>query len=93
MSTRLDVSGLTAPEPVLMLRRTLARLEPGARLEVIGDSPELLTDLPAFCAHAGHELIMARPDGAGYVFEIRKTAEAPVRAAPERSRPQLYLVG
>lgn len=89
MSTRLDVSGLTAPEPVLMLRRRLAQLESGSIFEVIGDSPGLLTDIPAFCAHAGHELVMARPSGAGYVFEIRKGAAA----AAERQQPKLYLVG
>lgn len=91
MSTRLDVSGLTAPEPVLMLRRRLAQMESGTIFEVIGDSPELLTDIPAFCAHAGHELVMARPSGASYVFEIRKSAAAP--ASSEHRRPQLYLVG
>ena len=68
---RLDVSGLRPPAPILEIRRTLAGLPAGERLEVIGDDPDLIRDVPAYCAQSEHRLIMVRPaGGATIVFEL-----------------------
>jgi len=68
---RLDVSGLMTPAPILEIRRALARLKPGEHLEVIGDDPGLVRDVPAFCAQSSHELLMVRPaNDAKVIFEL-----------------------
>jgi len=84
---RLDVSGLRPPAPILEIRRVLARLPAGTCLEVIGDDPGLVRDIPAYCAQSEHELVMVRPMGnAQVVFEI-----AAGNAKPEEAVPALRL--
>jgi len=75
---RLDVSGLIRPAPIRQIRRALAALAAGERLEVAGDDPALIEDVPAFCMQAGHALIMAREqENGGLVFLIaRGSADA-----------------
>jgi len=70
---RLNVCGLTRPTPILRLRRALCGLDAGEQLELTGDDPALVEDVPAFCAQAGHALIMAREGEDGrMVFEIAR---------------------
>lgn len=70
---RLDVSGLTRPAPIRHIRRALCGLAAGERLEIAGDDPALIEDIPAFCMQAGHALIMARDaDDGGLVFLIAR---------------------
>jgi tRNA 2-thiouridine synthesizing protein A len=59
----LDVRGLLCPVPVLMTARVMAGLPPGALLEVVGDDPDMLRDIPAWCAESGHRLLEARQVG------------------------------
>lgn len=54
---RLDVIGSPCPLPVLMAIRTMRRLEPGDRLELVGDDPGIAEDIPAWCEKSGHVLI------------------------------------
>ncbi len=53
----LDVSGTLCPVPLLMTARCVADLEPGARLWVVGTDPEMMVDLPRWCAETGHRLL------------------------------------
>ena len=48
----------------LLLKRALADLDPGARVEVRGRSPDLAVHLRAWCRAAGHALELA-PPGSG----------------------------
>lgn len=68
--TQLDVTGLNQPMPILKIRRALMQLQTGARLEVTGDDPALVADIPAFCTQAGHQLVMAQQKGRRYIFEL-----------------------
>lgn len=54
---RLDVIGSLCPLPVLMAIRAMRRLEPGQRLELIGDDPGIAEDIPVWCEKSGHRLI------------------------------------
>ncbi len=54
---RLDVTGLLCPVPVLMTAHAAAQLSLGEILEVTGDDPEMLVDLPAWCERTGNRLI------------------------------------
>lgn len=54
---RLDVIGSLCPLPVLMAIRAMRRLEPGQRLELIGDDPGIAEDIPVWCEKSGHVLI------------------------------------
>lgn len=72
-SPRLDTTGLYCPVPVLRTRDRLKRLAPGAELEILADDPQVLEDLPAFCARHGHEYLGHRVEEGGvFVLRVRK---------------------
>ena len=53
----LDVTGLFCPLPILLAAREMRKLQPGDRLEVVGDDPGILEDMPVWCERAGHRLV------------------------------------
>lgn len=72
-ATRLDLSGLACPLPVLKANKALRGLPPGAILEVRATDPAALKDFPAFAAETGHALLSVTPDGAGaHLFLLRR---------------------
>ncbi|HVT16783.1 MAG TPA: sulfurtransferase TusA family protein [Thermoanaerobaculia bacterium] len=54
---RLDVRGTLCPLPILLAAREMKRLAPGDLLEIVGDDPAILEDMPIWCERAGHRLI------------------------------------
>lgn len=54
---RLDVIGLFCPLPILLAAREMRKLQPGDLLEVVGDDPGILEDMPVWCERAGHRLV------------------------------------
>ena len=78
---RLDLVGLNCPLPVLKSRRALARLMPGARLEVLTSDPLAAIDIPHMCAEDGHRLVEQRREGTRTIFLIE-------RGAGQENRPE-----
>lgn len=68
----LDVTGLGSPSFILAIRRVLLGLEVGAHLAVVGDAPEMIAEIPAFCTNGGHSLIMAEQRDGMLRFEIAR---------------------
>ncbi len=61
---RLDVIGMFCPLPILLAAREMQRMATGERLEVVGDDPAILEDMPVWCERAGHRLLeMVQRDG------------------------------
>jgi tRNA 2-thiouridine synthesizing protein A len=54
---RLDVSGTFCPLPILLSAREMRKLERGDLLEILGDDPGILEDMPVWCERAGHRLV------------------------------------
>lgn len=79
--TELDVMGLERPMPVLRTRRLLKDLSAGQEITVVSDDPHAVQDLPAFCAQAGHHLIMVHDEGGVYRFVIARAADPTEQAA------------
>ncbi|MFL6293092.1 MAG: sulfurtransferase TusA family protein [Thermoanaerobaculia bacterium] len=57
MRQHLDVTGLFCPLPILLAAREMRKLQPGDLLDVVGDDPGILEDMPVWCERAGHRLI------------------------------------
>lgn len=51
---RLDATGLLCPLPVLLSTREMAKLQPGDRLEVLGDDPAMRLDMLVWAEKHGH---------------------------------------
>ncbi|HEX7183307.1 MAG TPA: sulfurtransferase TusA family protein [Thermoanaerobaculia bacterium] len=53
----LNVTGTFCPLPILLSAREMRKLQPGDLLEIVGDDPTILEDMPVWCERAGHRLI------------------------------------
>lgn len=76
----LNALGLLCPLPLLFAVRDMTHLDPGEVLELVGDDPGLLEDVPAWCERAGHRLLEMDEEEGVIVCRIEKGP-----AAPERS--------
>jgi TusA-related sulfurtransferase len=50
----------------------MAEMSAGEVIEVIGDDPETLRDMPALCDRIGAQLLTVTEDAGEYTFRIRK---------------------
>jgi tRNA 2-thiouridine synthesizing protein A len=70
IASTLDARGHRCPLPVLLARKALAGLAPGAVLEVLADDPAADDDLSALCRTTGHRLIHSHASGGVHRFLI-----------------------
>ncbi|MEB3753546.1 sulfurtransferase TusA [Acinetobacter sp. MD2(2019)] len=56
--TELNTRGLYCPDPIMMLRQALRKLQTGDIVEVFATDPSTSWDIPRFCVHMGHELML-----------------------------------
>jgi tRNA 2-thiouridine synthesizing protein A len=68
----LDTLGLRCPEPVMMVRKTVRKMQEGELLNVIADDPATTRDIPSFCRFMEHTLVEANTDQTPYRYLIRK---------------------
>ncbi len=54
---RIDCRGLYCPVPVIRTAEAIREMAEGEDLELLGDDPGILEDLPAWCRSTGHELL------------------------------------
>lgn len=55
----LDTKGLICPEPVMMLHRVIRKANGGEVVEIFATDPASTRDIPNFCRHLGHELLLS----------------------------------
>lgn len=60
---RLDVRGLLCPIPILRTAQRMRTLPAGARLEVVGDDPGIVEDMPVWCEETGNRLLGLEREG------------------------------
>lgn len=70
----LDTQGLRCPEPVMMVRKTVRKMQKGELLSVIADDPATTRDIPSFCRFMEHTLVAAEIEQIPYRYLIRKGA-------------------
>lgn len=69
----LDALGLRCPEPVMMVRLNIRKIESGDTLLVIADDPSTTRDIPSFCRFMEHELIAQAIEDKPYRYLIKKS--------------------
>ncbi|WP_354622617.1 sulfurtransferase TusA [Psychromonas sp. MME2] len=70
----LDTLGLRCPEPVMLLRKTVRKMQQGDLLLVIADDPATTRDIPSFCRFMDHTLVKIETQDIPYRYLIRKGA-------------------
>ncbi len=80
----LDATGLRCPEPVMMVRLTLRKMEAGQVLQILADDPSTKRDIPKFCIFMEHQLIDTKTDEMPYRYVIKKGLIK--KAEPEREK-------
>ncbi|WP_130803587.1 sulfurtransferase TusA [Acinetobacter ihumii] len=55
---QLNTRGLRCPEPVMMLHQAIRKSKSGDVVEVLATDPSTSWDIPKFCMHLGHELLV-----------------------------------
>lgn len=69
---KLDATGLLCPLPVLKARKLLQAMQPGQVLEVRATDPMAPLDFAAFCARAGHEIVLNEVSDSVFVMVIQR---------------------
>ncbi|WP_419571690.1 sulfurtransferase TusA [Rheinheimera sp.] len=71
-SEHLDALGLRCPEPVMMTRLAIRKLQAGDTLLITADDPATTRDIPAFCRFMDHELLASDTSELPYRYLIKK---------------------
>lgn len=72
ITKKLDTLGLRCPEPVMMIRKNVRKMQAGELLEVIADDPATTRDIPSFCRFMDHTLIEINIEQLPYRYLIKK---------------------
>ncbi|MCC5878496.1 MAG: sulfurtransferase TusA [Idiomarina sp.] len=68
----LDTLGLRCPEPVMLIRAKIRKMDDGETLLVIADDPATTRDIPSFCRFMDHELLAQQTERTPYHYLIQK---------------------
>ncbi|QYK01438.1 sulfurtransferase TusA [Shewanella psychrotolerans] len=69
---QLDALGLRCPEPVMMVRKSVRKMQDGETLLIIADDPATTRDIPSFCEFMDHTLIASETSAPPYRYLIKK---------------------
>lgn len=69
---QLDALGLRCPEPVMMVRKSVRRMNDGETLLIIADDPATTRDIPSFCEFMDHTLVASQTESTPYKYLIKK---------------------
>ncbi len=72
---QLDAIGLRCPEPVMMIRKTVRKLDDGQTLLIIADDPATVRDIPSFCQFMDHTLVASQTEQTPFQYLIKKGLE------------------
>ncbi len=68
----LDAVGLRCPEPVMMVRGAVRKMQEGETLLVTADDPSTTRDIPSFCRFMDHTLVVQEVEQSPYRYLIKK---------------------
>jgi tRNA 2-thiouridine synthesizing protein A len=68
----LNALGLMCPEPVMMIRLQVRKMQAGETLTIVADDPATTRDVPSFCRFMQHGLLASETQTLPYLYLIRK---------------------
>ncbi len=72
----LDCRGLLCPIPIVRVSREMRVLQPGQVLKMLATDRGAVTDVPAWAADTGNDLVEWHEEGGTLVFVLRKGEDA-----------------
>ena len=69
----LNAIGLRCPEPVMMVRKHIRKINQGETLLIECDDPSTVRDIPSFCRFMEHKLIAKQTDTLPFLYIIEKS--------------------
>jgi tRNA 2-thiouridine synthesizing protein A len=72
---QLDTLGLRCPEPVMLIRQQIRKMQQDELLLVIADDPATTRDVPKFCLFMDHQLISQFTETKPFWYLIKKGAK------------------
>ena len=69
---QLDAMGLRCPEPVMMVRKTVRKMNDGETLLILADDPATTRDIPGFCLFMEHRLLASDTEHLPYRYLLKK---------------------
>ena len=69
---KLNATGLLCPEPLMLVRAELRKMQVGETLSVQASDPTTERDLTKLCKFMGHELLTNSHKAQIWTFRIRK---------------------
>lgn len=71
----LNALGLRCPEPVMMIRLEVRKMQEGDTLSILADDPATARDVPSFCRFMEHTLVASQTQSLPFTYLIRKGVE------------------
>lgn len=71
----LDTLGLRCPEPVMLIRARVRKMNAGETLLVVADDPATTRDIPSFCRFMDHQLLAQQTTQTPFKYVIKKGLE------------------
>jgi tRNA 2-thiouridine synthesizing protein A len=68
----LDALGLRCPEPVMIVRLQVRKMQEGETLCIVADDHSTTRDIPSFCRFMQHTLLAQDTAASPYRYLIRK---------------------
>lgn len=68
----LDAIGLRCPEPVMMIRGLVRKMNIGETLLIIADDPSTTRDIPSFCEFMDHTLVAKDVHKSPFRYVLKK---------------------
>ncbi|MCP3674710.1 MAG: sulfurtransferase TusA [Gammaproteobacteria bacterium] len=68
----LDATGLNCPEPVMMVRLSMRKMQVGETLLIIADDSSTTRDIPKFCTFMEQQLIHSEVESIPFRYLIKK---------------------
>jgi tRNA 2-thiouridine synthesizing protein A len=69
---QLNAIGLRCPEPVMMIRLQIRKMQDGDTLSICADDHSTTRDVPSFCRFMHHTLVASEVDEAPYRYLVKK---------------------
>jgi TusA-related sulfurtransferase len=69
---KIDVQGLTCPQPLIETKKKIKKMEIGKTLEVVGDHGPSKKEVPEMMEEQGHEIVSVTAEGNVWHVTIKK---------------------